>query len=86
MVLNRWSPAASLVLSAIALTVVAQQRNDGAKPASVVVRVASVSFVPAKFDLKGNADRLERAFRQAKSGGAEIAVAPEGALERPSLP
>lgn len=46
-----------------------------------VVRVAAVSFLPEKFDLEGNADRLERAFRRAKQGQAEIAVAPEGALE-----
>jgi predicted amidohydrolase len=45
------------------------------------VRVAAISFVPTKFDLHGNADRLERAFRQAKLGGAQIAVAPEGALD-----
>ena len=45
------------------------------------VRVAAISFVPTKFDLHGNADRLEHAFRQAKLGGAQIAVAPEGALD-----
>lgn len=45
------------------------------------VRVAAISFVPTKFDLHGNADRLEQAFREAKLGGAEIAVAPEGVLE-----
>ncbi len=47
----------------------------------VSVRVAAVSFVPKKFDLPGNADRLERAFRLAKKGHAKIAVAPEGALD-----
>ena len=46
-----------------------------------VVRVAAVSFVPTKFDLKGNVDRLEQIFRQAAEGGAELAVAPEGVLE-----
>ena len=45
------------------------------------MRAAAISFVPAKFDLQGNADRLERLFRQAAAGGAKIAVAPEGALE-----
>jgi predicted amidohydrolase len=45
------------------------------------VPVAAISFVPVKFDLQGNADRLEQAFREAKQGGAEIAVAPEGILE-----
>lgn len=47
----------------------------------VSVRVAAISFVPQKFDLSGNADRLEQAFRRAAAGGAQIAVAPEGALE-----
>lgn len=45
------------------------------------VRVAAISFVPTKFDLAGNADRLAAAFREAREMGAEIAVAPEGALE-----
>ncbi len=51
------------------------------KPAPQSVRVAAISFVPEKLDLAGNADRLERAFREAAAGGAKIAVAPEGVLE-----
>ena len=56
----------------------------GEEPAGadqVMVRVAAISFVPKKFDLAGNADRLEAAFRRAQRGGAQIAVAPEGTLE-----
>lgn len=45
------------------------------------VRVAAISFVPTKFDLQANVQQLERAFRQAQQGGAQIAVAPEGVLE-----
>jgi sulfatase modifying factor 1 len=45
------------------------------------VRVAAISFVPVKFDVKANAERLERAFREAHAGGAKLAVAPEGVLE-----
>jgi predicted amidohydrolase len=56
-------------------------RVDGQPADSVTVRVAAISLVPTKFDLSGNADRLEKAFRAAKKGGAQIAVAPEGALE-----
>lgn len=52
-----------------------------APPAGRTLRVAAISFVPAKFDLDGNADRLERAFRAAQQGGAAIAVGPEGALD-----
>ena len=47
----------------------------------VQVRVAAISYVPKKFDLEANAARLERGFRAAKTGGAQIAVAPEGALD-----
>ncbi len=45
------------------------------------VRVAAISFVPEKYNLQGNTDRLEQAFRDAAAGGAKIAVAPEGVLE-----
>ena len=45
------------------------------------VRVASISFVPEKLNLAGNADRLEQALRKAAAGGARLAVAPEGALD-----
>ncbi|MCY3770691.1 MAG: carbon-nitrogen hydrolase family protein [Gemmatimonadetes bacterium] len=45
------------------------------------VRVAAISFKPVKLDLKGNADRLEKMFRDAAADGAELAVAPEGVLE-----
>lgn len=45
------------------------------------MRVAAVSFVPQKFNLAGNAGRLERLFREAYQGGAKIAVATEGALD-----
>jgi predicted amidohydrolase len=55
----------------------------GASPAAAVntVRVAAVSFVPEKFDLPGNANRLEQWFRRAQTGGAFLAVAPEGILD-----
>jgi len=46
-----------------------------------IVKVASISFEPVKFDLDGNADRLEQYFRRAAAGHAKIAVAPEGILE-----
>lgn len=48
---------------------------------SFTIRVAAISFVPAKFDLPGNVVRLEAAFRSASQAGAKIAVAPEGVLE-----
>ncbi len=45
------------------------------------VSVAAISFVPGKFDLENNAEKLEQMFRRASAGGAQIAVAPEGILE-----
>src|SRR5688572_15128528 len=58
----------------------AQDANSIASPEKKV-RVAAISFVPTKFDLQGNASRLEQAFRTARQRGAQIAVAPEGVLE-----
>jgi predicted amidohydrolase len=71
-----------IVQTIVALMLISMvSRVDGQPADSVTVRVAAISFVPKKFDLAGNADRLERAYRKAKKGGAQIAVAPEGALE-----
>jgi N-carbamoylputrescine amidase len=44
-------------------------------------RVAAVSFRPKRWDKAANADRLEGFFRAAARKGAELIVAPEGALE-----
>ena len=68
-----------ILLAVICSTAAAQQPGD--RSTGISVRVAAVSFVPKKFDLRGNADRLEREFRLAKKGGAKIAAAPEGALD-----
>ena len=73
-----------IVLMYAARTVAAEiQQLEGqhGPDGGVTVRVAAVSFVPQKFDLAGNANRLDRLFRQAAQGGAKIAVAPEGALD-----
>ena len=50
-------------------------------PEPLTVRVASISFRPIKFDVRGNAERLEAEFRKSAARGAKIAVAPEGILE-----
>ena len=70
-----------LMLVAVSAAVLLGVGCRDAEASALKVRVAAVSFVPTKFDLHGNADRLEQAFRQAKLGGARIAVAPEGALD-----
>ena len=73
----------SAVCSSVLLTLpfAATFADEDTTSAFRTVRVAAISFVPKKFDLKGNAKRLETAFRKARQGGAQIAVAPEGALE-----
>ena len=45
------------------------------------VRVAACSFRPREFDPAANAERLEALFRRAAAAGAQLAVAPEGALD-----
>jgi N-carbamoylputrescine amidase len=55
--------------------------SDGLPASPTHVRVAAISFVPDKFGLESNVRQLQQAFREAKAGGAEIAVAPEGVLE-----
>jgi predicted amidohydrolase len=45
------------------------------------VDVAAISFVPEKFNLEANSDRLEDMFRKAAKGGVQLALAPEGILE-----
>lgn len=70
----------TLTVAWLVFATVAGQAGDE-RPSGRKVRVAAISFVPQKLDLKGNADRLEQAFRTARKGRAEIAVAPEGALD-----
>ena len=41
----------------------------GDEKAGREIRAAAISFVPTKFDLKGNSDRLEQMYRQAAAGG-----------------
>lgn len=70
-----------IVLLAIVNPCAEAVAQDGAASNGPTLRVAAISFVPVKFDLPGNADRLEKLFRQAKAGRAQLAVAPEGCLE-----
>ena len=55
-----------------------ERANDTGR---TTIRVAAVSYVPEKFNLQRNADHLEKAFRAARKGRAQLAVAPEGALD-----
>lgn len=71
--------AVSFVAACGPMIGLAASQDDVSEPRTM--RAAAISFVPQKFDLAGNSDRLERAFRRAAAGGAHLAVAPEGALE-----
>ena len=83
--MHRIRTVTSVLFAMVAILWTGVCRIDGAErtdtPATTVT-VAAVSYVPTKFDLDGNADRLEAAFRKAKAGGAQIAVAPEGGARR----
>ena len=48
-----------VLVTTMSATAVGQQQSNDA--AGTTVRVAAVSFLPQKFDLAGNADRLESA-------------------------
>lgn len=67
--------------SALTITFLLVGICAGAGQTALRLEVAAVSFEPVKFDLEGNANRLEKAFRMAADHGARIAVAPEGALD-----
>ena len=45
------------------------------------VAAAAISFEPKKFGVKSNTNQLEKMFRRAASGGARLALAPEGVIE-----
>ena len=45
------------------------------------VKVAAISMKPRAWDKAGNADKLERLFREAARAGPRLIVAPEGALD-----
>ena len=60
-----------LCVGPLAGMVDAVEKTEGG---SRVIRVAAISFVPVKFDLRANASRLEAMFRQARRGRSEERV------------
>jgi len=54
----------------------AQSRLD-----TTTVKIASISFVPVKWDKQANWNRLASFCRQASAAGAKILITPEGILE-----
>lgn len=49
------------------------QQND--------IKVASLSFIPVKWDKKANLDKMDKMAREAASNGAKLLITPEGALD-----
>ena len=45
------------------------------------IKVAAFSFMPKKFELASNADRMEKYFRRAARRGAKLALGPEEILD-----
>lgn len=62
---------AALLVSATALATGAEGK----------LKVASLAILPAKWDKKANADKIERMVREAAKQGATFIVTPEGVLE-----
>ena len=53
--------------------------NDGEEP--TLVRVASLSILPTKWDKEANTKKIERMVRDAAKQGARFVITPEGVLE-----
>jgi predicted amidohydrolase len=45
------------------------------------IKVAAISFTPIKFDVEANVNKLHKLFSRAAQRGAQLALAPEGAIE-----
>jgi len=56
-------------------------KPDFSKNMFMEIKVAAVSFVPKKFDVDYNADKLEKMFRKAAEKDIQLALATEGVIE-----
>jgi predicted amidohydrolase len=70
-----------LVMLALLSTITASAGADDTASKSNTLRVASVSFVPTKWDKDTNAAQIEKLVRDAARQGARLVITPEGALE-----
>ncbi|MFV2068747.1 MAG: carbon-nitrogen hydrolase family protein [Pirellulales bacterium] len=57
------------------------QANPPDERESKTLRVASLSIMPAKWDKRANAQRIETQVREAARRGAKLVITPEGVLE-----
>lgn len=66
----------------VLMTVISAVAGAAEEPAkSNSLRVASISFVPIKWDKDANAARVEKLVTEAAGQGAQLVVTPEGILE-----
>lgn len=56
-------------------------KSDQEPPQRQTLKIASISFVPTKWDKAANATRIEREVRAAAKQGAQLVITPEGILE-----
>ena len=69
----------ALLLTCLAVCVCPTPAGEARTEPSL--RVASLMYLPTKWDKDANRRRLDEAIRQARAQGAELVVTPEGALE-----
>jgi predicted amidohydrolase len=70
----------SLGLLFLPLTSISSQTTD-TEEEPVKVQLASLSFVPVKWDKDSNLKTIEKMAREAAGNGAKILITPEGAVE-----
>ena len=65
----------------IVLSFILETTTIEAEEASKKVKVASLSFIPEKWNKEANLKKMDTLARQAAKNGAKIIITPEGALE-----
>lgn len=77
----RLKPLVPLLIILLAISHASADDDSASTSESAVLRVASVSFVPVKWDKEANAVTIEKLVTDAAKQGASLVVTPEGALE-----
>lgn len=64
-----------------AATANAENEPGNTQKAVAAVKIATLSYIPAKWDKEANLKTIEKLAREAASNGAQILITPEGGLE-----
>ena len=70
-----------LLVTAILVGVIAAPSMADPQPRTGTVKIASLSYIPVKWDKEANLQTIETMAREAAAAGAQILITPEGALE-----